>query len=215
MSWQAVILDFDGVVLESNWARTEAFLALFKDYPKDAVDELIRYHEARGGISRYQKIEHFFTGILKEEITRGRRDALAKRFSDIATGMVLESPFVPGAEEFISRPRPYPVFLVSGSDQEELRFICRERGIADRFKAIYGSPALKKDNVAGLVDAEGFEPPRVAMIGDSRVDMSVALDLGLKFAARAPEGTDWVLPEIGRIDDMRSADAVLAELAAR
>ncbi|EAL7445452.1 HAD family hydrolase, partial [Campylobacter coli] len=64
-----IIFDFDGVILDSVELKTQAFAELFKEFPKNKVQELVKYHIQNGGISRYHKIQYFFENILCEEIS--------------------------------------------------------------------------------------------------------------------------------------------------
>ncbi|EAI6773129.1 HAD hydrolase-like protein, partial [Campylobacter coli] len=52
-----IIFDFDGVILDSVELKTQAFAELFKEFPKNKVQELVKYHIQNGGISRYHKIQ--------------------------------------------------------------------------------------------------------------------------------------------------------------
>ncbi|EJT2953629.1 HAD hydrolase-like protein, partial [Campylobacter coli] len=39
-----IIFDFDGVILDSVELKTQAFAELFKEFPKNKVQELVKYH---------------------------------------------------------------------------------------------------------------------------------------------------------------------------
>ena len=56
---KAIIFDFDGVLVESNHIKTEAFKELFQDYPQH-LDEIVKYHVLNGGLSRYIKIQYIY-----------------------------------------------------------------------------------------------------------------------------------------------------------
>lgn len=55
---EAVIFDFDGVIVESADIKTEAFIALYKEHGAQAVAAAVAHHQANGGISRRKKIRH-------------------------------------------------------------------------------------------------------------------------------------------------------------
>ena len=57
--YKTIIFDCDGVILNSNKLKTEAFKETLSNYKKELVDEFISYHESNGGISRYEKIRYF------------------------------------------------------------------------------------------------------------------------------------------------------------
>lgn len=214
-AWRAVLFDFDGVILESNPARTEGFRRLFAEHPAPAIEALVRYHEENGGLSRYHKIEYFFREILKRDVSPAERDRHAARFSALVKQAVIDSPYVPGARDFVLREHPFSMHLVSGSDQEELREICGRLGIAARFDGIFGSPATKIRNVADILAAHGCKAGRTVLVGDSRNDLEAARANGIFFIARAPEGAAWAAGGDARIDDLRDLDRALETLAGR
>jgi phosphoglycolate phosphatase-like HAD superfamily hydrolase len=71
--------------------------------------------------------------------------------------------------------------IVSGSDQEELREVCRYHGIAPFFQDIEGSPTPKKQLVASLLTRYGYTPDRCVLVGDSVNDYEAASVNGLRF----------------------------------
>lgn len=213
MDWQAVLLDFDGVILESNEARTEGFRKLFPEHSPEHVEALVSHHIRNGGMSRYAKIENYFRNILGQEITEEERDRHARRFSDIVTGLVLASPFVPGAKEFILGGHCFPLFITSGSDQDELRGIAAKLGIADRFTGILGSPTAKTANISQLLKTKAYSPDRVVLVGDSHNDLTAARDNGIAFIARASSGAAWIEGS-ARIDDLRALEDALGKVPA-
>ncbi|HAH05425.1 MAG TPA: hypothetical protein DCM05_02690 [Elusimicrobia bacterium] len=213
--WQAVLFDFDGVVLDSNPARTEGFRRLFSGYPESAVEALLRYHEENGGLSRYDKIAHFFKDILKRDIPPGELGRHAERFSSLVKQAVIDSPFIPGAAEYFGRRHPFPLYLVSGSDQDELREICGRLGIASSFAGIFGSPTPKTENVARILSSGGYPADRVVLIGDSRNDQEAARANRTRFIARASGRPAWLAADAPHIQDLSQLDQVLCDAAGR
>ena len=148
MKYRHLIFDFDGVLVESNEIRFNGFRSLFKDYPKNQVNQLIAYAQANGGASRYEKIKYFFNEIRKEPVSSDKMDALASQFSQLVKHKVIEAPPVAGSIQFLSDySTSFDFTLVSGSDQAELRAICKIRRIHHFFKRILGSPTSKKNNI--------------------------------------------------------------------
>ena len=62
--YNSLIFDCDGVILNSNKIKTNAFRKVLKQYHQKAVDEFIKYHLSNGGISRYEKFKFFINTIL-------------------------------------------------------------------------------------------------------------------------------------------------------
>jgi len=64
LSYKSWIFDCDGVLLDSNRVKTEAFHSAVLDYGCEYADRLVAYHVEHGGISRFKKFEYFFDNIL-------------------------------------------------------------------------------------------------------------------------------------------------------
>ena len=54
------VFDCDGVVLDSNQIKTQAFYNATQSYGHEFADQLVNYHLKNGGVSRYEKFEYFF-----------------------------------------------------------------------------------------------------------------------------------------------------------
>ncbi|MDD1661933.1 MAG: HAD family hydrolase, partial [Methanomicrobiales archaeon] len=63
----SLLLDFDGVILESVEVKTRAFRELFSFRP-DHVGEIVAYHMRNTGVSRFDKFRHIYREILKEPL---------------------------------------------------------------------------------------------------------------------------------------------------
>ncbi|MDN5339305.1 MAG: hypothetical protein PWQ30_414, partial [Euryarchaeota archaeon] len=55
-----LILDFDGVVVESLPLKTAAFRKIFSFTSPEHLDEIIAFHLENGGMSRYDKFRHIY-----------------------------------------------------------------------------------------------------------------------------------------------------------
>ena len=104
LAWQAIIFDFDGVVVESGEIKTQAFANLYRDYGETVMSEVARYHVLHGGMSRYQKFRYFQETLLeKPPLTPEEERHLDQRFSQLVLEAVIASDPVPGAAELIRR----------------------------------------------------------------------------------------------------------------
>ena len=175
MKYQYILFDFDGVLVESNEIRFNGFKKLFKGYPRSQVEQLVEYAKANGGVSRYKKIEFFFNTIRKEPISSKSVNHWANQFSKLVTKDILEAKPVEGSLEFLKKYfNQFDFAIVSGSDQKELREVCKGRGIDSFFKIILGSPIEKKDNIATLLSDFKWERNKSLYVGDSNNDLEAA-----------------------------------------
>jgi beta-phosphoglucomutase-like phosphatase (HAD superfamily) len=61
---QAIIFDFDGVLVESVDVKGDAFVALYKYETPEIREKVKRYHSEHGGISRFEKIRYYDGGAF-------------------------------------------------------------------------------------------------------------------------------------------------------
>ncbi|MCB0744482.1 MAG: HAD hydrolase-like protein, partial [Ignavibacteriae bacterium] len=164
-----ILWDFDGVLMDSNLIREYGFKQVLIDFPKEQIDDLLGFHRENGGLSRYVKFRYFFEQIRKENISDQEILLWAGKFSNIMKDLIINPDLL--ISETISFIRKnyqnIPMHIVSGSDQEELQYICKENGISHYFKSIHGSPTPKKELVDKLIIQNGYNRQMCILIGDS------------------------------------------------
>ncbi len=183
----SIIFDFDGVLVESNHIRTEGFRKLLKarHFSDKQVEQLVLFHETNGGLSRYYKLKYFHEKILNKDIDEINLVNLCNEFSNIVKKDVAKACWVKGAKEFvIDNYQEYKLFVVSGSDQDELREICKIRKINKYFKEILGSPVDKRANINYLLAKYDLSPEYTLFVGDSINDFEAAQSVDVNFVAR-------------------------------
>ncbi len=133
----AVIFDFDGVLVESVEIKTRAFARLFESYGPEVVERVVAHHRRHGGVSRFEKFRHYYNEFLSQPLSDDDMGVLACRFADLVVEEVTCAPLVPGAERFlIECSSKVPCFVVSGTPQDELREIVRRRRMTDYFRDV-------------------------------------------------------------------------------
>ncbi len=75
MNPRAIILDFDGTIVESVGIKDQAFEALFDQYPEH-FDEIMQYHLAHNATIRFDKFKFIAENILHINYT----DQLSERW---------------------------------------------------------------------------------------------------------------------------------------
>ncbi len=156
--------------------RKLGFAEVLKEYPTDKVNELLEYHERNGGLSRYHKFEYFYTTIIKQEFSQEDILRLANAFSVIMRDKLTDKAgLIEETIRFIQENKSsYRYFIASGSDENELRFLCKELGIHSFFEAVFGSPTPKKQIVGNLLKQFAFKPDEAILIGDALNDFEAA-----------------------------------------
>ncbi len=193
--YKAIVFDCDGVVLNSNVVKTEAYFRTAKNLgATDAqAQALVDYHVELGGISRYHKFDYYLKNILKQPVTDSAIQALLDEFArelevglmqcDLAKGLFALREALPNSRWSI----------LSGGDQNELHELFAKRKIAHMFDAgIFGSPD-DKDTVLAREKANGNLLLPALFIGDSKYDYEAANRAGLDFVflSNWTEVPDW------------------------
>ncbi|NJN27808.1 MAG: HAD family hydrolase [Cyclobacteriaceae bacterium] len=173
---RVILWDFDGVISDSNQVRKFGFEEIFKDFPAEEVSKLLIFHNKNGGLSRYVKIRYFYEVLLGTSITESEVLELAHAFSSIMKEELIKPEYlIRDAIDFIKdNYQKYEMHIVSGSDQNELRFLCKSLGIDTYFKTINGSPTHKNALVANLLKTYHYAKEDVILIGDSINDYEAA-----------------------------------------
>ena len=174
-AYDFVIFDCDGVILDSNSIKSEAFRYSLTGYPTDAVDELMEFHHQNGGISRYIKFEYFFSKILGNIAFEQELENVLNYFRTYAFDRLIECPLVPGIEEILIylSSQQKRCFVISGADEVELHEILRAHGLNGYFETVFGSPATKTEIMRVLFKTTGMSPHSGLFFGDSEEDFRV------------------------------------------
>jgi len=197
IDWQAIIFDFDGVLVESGDIKTQAFADLYQSYGETVVNKVVRYHSLNGGLSRYQKFRHFQQHLLKmPPLTQDEERELDRRFSKLVVEAVIASKPVPGANKLVYKEAArIPLFIVSGTPEIELNTIVTRRGLEPYFTEVRGSPKSKQTLIAEILSTHSLTPTRVLMIGDALIDYQSAQTNNVAFLGRVRTGDKSPFPE--------------------
>lgn len=179
---QAIFFDFDGVLVDSNSIKTEAFRTLFKNYNKDIIAEIVAHHQQHGGISRVEKIRYAHQYIIKQPLTEEEVEDKAAEYSKLVLEKVIEVDWIRGAREFLDNiQNTLPLFVISGTPETELREIIDRRKISVYFEEIFGSPIKKPVHIRNLLYDYQLAPDRCVFVGDALTDYNAAKETGLQF----------------------------------
>jgi len=183
-AFKVLILDFDGVVVESNDIKHQAFSDIFSAYPSH-YREIMEYHYAHNAVNRHDKFRYIMEQIFKQQYDAKRAEEWAERFSRLTRERIIQCPFVAGALDFLTYfSRRAPLYLASATPLDELTIILRERHLSQLFKGVYGAPMPKKTMFNSIGRAEQAAPADILYIGDSIEDYEAAKSTGCRFIAR-------------------------------
>jgi HAD superfamily hydrolase (TIGR01549 family) len=191
--YQTLVFDCDGVVLNSNKIKTQAFYEATKHFGHEPAQELVDYHVQNGGISRYAKFEYFITQILKQNLDESLNQDLLQRFAQAVKDGLMKCEIAEGLEILREKTKHAKWLIVSGGDQEELREVFAERRLDKYFDGgIFGSPddkaiILSREKALGNIKVNAL------FLGDSKYDYKASsqADLDFVFLNEWTEVKDW------------------------
>lgn len=176
------LFDCDGVILDSNQIKSEGFRIALSNEDTKLVDQFLDYHKDNQGIDRYNKIKFFLSEIKKVEYCDKDFNFIIKKYSDYCLKELVRAPLVQGITEFLEylKQEKRNCFVVSGSDQVELREIFRVKGLDSYFSGIYGSPETKIMILNKLFQDDLINDSSI-FYGDAKSDMLAAENHSIEF----------------------------------
>ena len=194
--YQAIIYDFDGVIVDSVAVKSQAFAELYRPYGDEIMKKVVAYHLAYGGLSRYKKIRYFHQTYLGRKVAETELQQLGAKFSRLVLDEVLQARYIDGAREFLADyHREMDFYVCTGTPEQEILEIVERRDLKRFFKAVYGSPALKPAIIRRILTENTYTPENVLFVGDATTDYAAAEETGLPFvgikspAIAFPDGT--------------------------
>lgn len=181
-NYKTIIFDCDGVVLNSNKVKTQAFYNTALAFGQAAAERLVKYHVERGGISRYKKFQWFIDNLNKEDLAQSKDqpnldNLLSSYAAEVHKGL-RNCQISEGLTELREKTKDSIWLIVSGGDQAELRELFAERDIAQFFDGgIFGSPDSKEVIMSREREQGNIKSPAV-FIGDSQYDYTAVESVG-------------------------------------
>lgn len=178
-NYRTLVFDCDGVVLNSNKVKTEAFYKAALPFGEEAAKKLVAYHVLNGGISRYKKFEWFIQQVVTNQ--KAELHELLESYAEFVRDGLLTCDIAEGLFELREKTSNANWLIVSGGDQQELREVFAARNLIDLFDGgIFGSPDSKDIILEREIAANNIHKLAI-FLGDSRYDHIVSSNAGLDF----------------------------------
>jgi beta-phosphoglucomutase len=184
-----LILDFDGVIVESIPLKTVAFQKIFSFAPPEHLDEIIAFHLENGGMSRYDKFRHIYANILHEPLTPEQEERLADEYVRLIFDAMLTVPYVQGAEDLLrtapGAPALHRLRDPGGRDARDRpppgphKVLRPDLRLAEDEGRVYQGDPRRDRRVAH---------PKALFVGDAPNDWQAACETGVRFVARVRPG---------------------------
>lgn len=180
-NYSTYVFDCDGVVLNSNRVKTEAFYQAALPFGRQAAEALAKFHVENGGVSRYKKFSYFLEHIAPQQFEEGVIDTLLSDYANHVQEGLLNCEISPGIYDLRKETEHAKWLIVSGGDQNELRHIFDSRNISSMFDGgIFGSPDTKED-ILSRERSNGNISSSSLFLGDSKYDYQAATGANMDF----------------------------------
>lgn len=185
MKIKALIFDFDGVICESDRLKTLAYRELYGQFSQEIQDKVVEYHLKHGGISRVTKIPYMFKEFCGIQLDEKQSKEWVDKYVELVYNQVINAPLVDGCIEFFEKYyKDIKIFVSSGTPQDEIRSIIKEKNLQKYFVEVFGSPKLKHEHINYILQKYNLNPKEVFFMGDAPTDRDESKMCGLNFAAR-------------------------------
>ncbi len=179
--YKSFVFDCDGVVLNSNQIKTDAFYKVAKEYGSEFAEKLIRYHVKNGGVSRYKKFQYFLADIVGVNNREGELNRLLENFACEVKKGLMNCEIATGLEYLRELTRHANWLIVSGGDQAELRDVFQARNLDVYFDGgVFGSPDDKGLILKREMVFKNIKLPAL-FFGDSKYDYLVSSEAKIDF----------------------------------
>lgn len=196
---KCLLLDFDGVIVESNGIKDAAFRQLLQPFPGHS-EALWHYHMSHNAVDRYAKFAYFTRQIFGHEDPE-IQSKFASDFEAMADAAIRVCPFVPGALEFLEFfSKLMPLHLSSATPDKNLEQILAYRNLTRFFTTVSGSTEEKPQAISRILRESKLFPQEVLFIGDSPEDYTAANSAGIRFMTRISDRYDTRQMPPGCID---------------
>ncbi len=182
---QAIVLDFDGTIVESADIKDWGWKKLFEEYQPEIVEEIKKYHRSDSHLTRYEKFRFIYEHILEKSYTLEVEQELDRQYNQLIFERVANCPFVPGAKElldyFYTR---VSLYIATVNPPNYFEKILKVRNLTKYFKKVYSAGWSKIAALKDIVACEECNPDKVIYIGDTLEDYEAARTAGIFFIGR-------------------------------
>ena len=180
--YKYILFDSDGVLVNTNDIKSNAFYHVGNYFNEEFARDLMNYHKANGGISRFKKIQWLLDTLPEHLITTDLEEILLARFRSYLDHHLSKVQPTNAIYEISQKYKSSNLFVVSGTEHNDLVSFYKSIGLYSIFnKQIYGSPDSKYDIFQYLIDSKQIKPTNSVYIGDSYYDYQSSTSFGIDF----------------------------------
>lgn len=225
MKIKTIVFDFDGVLVDSNSLKRDAYFELFDDKEGISRSMIESTWKEKGGniITRFEFLGQIFSKLNRPE---SERDIFVKSYADkyneIVQSEIAAGGLAKGVRELLAGLSvKYHLFINSATPDFALIRTVKKLGIAKFFKGVYGVDMIgfksvtdsKITNLKNILALEKIVGNETVYVGDGDVDLKAALSCECYFFGIPNEHNNWInRKDIKLIDSVGSLTEALRKL---
>ena len=203
---RALILDMDGVIIDSNPVHRQAWALYCQRY---GIETDPTMDQRMYGRRNDEIVRDFFGAHLTLDEARAHGEAKERLYRE-TIGPVVNDALVPGVREFLERHRNEPIGLASNAGPANVEFVLDAARLRPYFRAVVdghqvANPKPYPDIYLRVADLVGVDPAGCVVFEDSETGIQAAKAAGMQVVGL--KTTHAELPGVDlAIDDFRSPE---------
>lgn len=206
---KVIIFDFDGVLVDSNRIKHDAWHDVFGDLNPSEKKIALGVYYGVYGLTRRIILENVFKALGRPESQlQDFVEVRSAKYNFITQTGILESGLVAGAKELLEKYcQKYALYINSSTPTDALDETIDNLGIRKYFKEIYGRPETKESALEKIFALEGINGNAAVFVGDAEFDRKAAYAFGCFFIGIRNDFNNWTDREyfvtVGSVRDVR------------
>lgn len=189
MKQSLVVFDFDGVLIDSNAVKRDAYFLIFTPagFPREVIQKVLGKIP---GADRFETIRKVLS--TQEAPSDARVGEFAQKYNAICESHTITCAEIPGVSQILPElKQTYRLAVNSDTPEDVLQRVIKRRGWDSWFSDIYGRPESKTSNLQRLMNKYELQKNDVVFIGDKQKDWQAAQALHCKFIGMTNEFNDF------------------------
>lgn len=179
-SYNVYFFDFDGVIVDSNIIKYNAFVEVCEEYAPNCVNIFSKYLVDNGGVNRTIKFQHLLK-LMNQESNENLRNKMLETFASKLKSSLLNAKLVDGVEVYLKKLKflDKRVYIISAGNTLEIVDFVKYKKIEKYFFEIYGNLIDKSLIINEILEKLSIR--NAIIFGDSLSDLKASIDSNLEF----------------------------------
>ncbi len=189
---RVLVFDFDGVIVDSNRLKRDAWFSLFGE--KDLMSpELIEEALVVAKAPRQAILRYLFEKQGRDTSTiPALVAAYSNRYDEVVQeGLLAQGVAVPVRQALAALGERHTLYVNSATPEDALNHSIERLGMVPFFRGAYGMPRDKYENLKRIAEAETVQADTMLFIGDGESDWEAAKTFGCPFVGVSNEQNNW------------------------